>query len=456
MLLLLSLVFAITSCAQSIDETFDIDFTSDGNVYNLDGFTFTYGVIVTDDTVLGYLPDSLFADAVKVRLDEIEKKLNCTIKINHDSHTATLFASTMAGSFYCDAIMEGSNGIVSLMRSGILVGISTLSDYIDYTDTFKWGTKNMLEALFWQDDLYAVLPASWPELLYGNSGYPVLVNENLIATMGATDPREYVEDKSWTWDRLEEVLDLYTTELNGVKVYGMSVHPPYYGEMFMRSNGNRLVEVDDNGEYICGWYTESAKAAYSRGVDIMYVTHKNCFYPAWDNATTSQAFINGQAVLYPTWSFYVVGSEALSYQMDNLGLVPFPWGPNADPDVYPSVHEGLSYVIAIPYSSSDVEASAIVLNELYEPLPGYETEEDIVAYLSKYDFFDPRDAKVFLNMFQNTQYAFYEEGARIVSEALSDGDSLARGLEANEDIYESLFEEVIIPTQLGMEALWGK
>ena len=227
--------------------------------------------------------------------------------------------------------------------------------------------------------------------------------------------------------------------------------------MFLRSNGDKMIEKDANGNYVCGWYTDTALKAMQRGQDMFVRTHKDCFYPAWDNGSNTNAFLNGESVLYPTWSFYVVGQEALSFRTeDPLGLVPFPYGPDADPDVYTSVYEGLSYAIAFPVNTREPDAAAIMINAIYEPLDGYKTEQDIKDYLSRYAFYDPRDTEVFYNMFVNTQYAFYSEGARVMSESITENKSISQLLESYKSTYDSLLDKFFIPTQRGIEAVWGE
>ena len=143
--------------------------------------------------------------------------------------------------------------------------------------------------------------------------------------------------------------------------------------------------------------------------------------------------------------------------MDNVGVIPFPQGPNATPGVYQSYYEEFTYATVIPSNANDYEASAKIIDALYEPFEGYETKQDIIEYLADQAFFDSRDAEVFMTAVRNTQYCFFWEGGRSGIESCVRGnDTVTSILEGMENVYDKLVEDYLISHYNGRIAVYGE
>ena len=283
LLLVICFVF-LCSCGTSSVEMFDLSFDSDSGKGSVDfnGIEIDFAVIIDDlmstgveGNVLGYTQDTLFAEKAGNRINDVEKDLNCKLTLNTSAKKDIFALSSAAGSSYCDAIMCNTDSTQDWAKAGFLIGLSTLSDYIDFTDSAKWGNPNLLEVAFYGEDVYGVLPASWPELSYVSFGYPLVANVDLMGSLGVSDPREYVENKIWNWDQFTQELEKCTVVDGTRSVYGMMTHYPYMSQMFLRSNGVTFAQITDDGSYICGYYTDAGRHALEFVKDLYNGTYSS-------------------------------------------------------------------------------------------------------------------------------------------------------------------------------------
>jgi ABC-type glycerol-3-phosphate transport system substrate-binding protein len=460
--LLLLLIFIFCSCAETVEEIIP-EYSSGDIGTNLDGLKINWGFSMSRykegvDNVFGYIPGTVFADTALERKKQIETDYNCTISVDNDSSSYViadrLSASLASGSRLYDLATCDTSVLANLVRgNGYLYGLSTL---LNVANTDKYGTPNMLQTMLWKNDLYGVVPFAWPDLLYTSTGHLFTVNENLISQLGQTDPREYVENQTWNWDKLEEVLEAYTHQEAGRTIYGMQCHDAYFAMNMFLSNGVAFSTFED-GKVVCGAYTEPGKVALERARSIYKVTCKDYIYP--DTYTSDGSYlINGDVVMYVTGTGGIIGTQdSLMYKMDNIGILPFPQGPNATPGVYPSYYEQITYATCIPVNTTDAGAAALIIDAMYEPFEGLETKEDIAEYMAEQIFFDIRDAQIFIESIEHTEYGFFWEGGRSVIESACSSDTpISSLLESNKGKYDQLVEEYLVPHYEGRIAVYGE
>ena len=459
--LLLVFVLICSSCSQEAPEIIP-EYEISLNGMNLDGLTVNWGFSMDRyhdnvDNVFGFIPGTAFADQVADRKKQVENDLNCKINVDNNSNSYIindrLNASIVSGSRLYDITTSDSSLLRGMVRAGgYLTGLSSL---LDVQNTDKWGPPNMLYMLLWKDDLYGVVPFAWPELLYSTTGHVIAVNETLVSQLAQTDPREFVENGSWTWDKFEEVLHAYTYQDSGRTIYGMLTHHAYFAMNMFLSNGVAFSSFED-GNVVCGIYTEPGRVALERAKSIHNDTCKDCFYP--EDTTSNEYFQNGDSVMVVVSHGGLIStSESLMYKMDNIGILPFPIGPNATPGVYRSYYEQIAFSTVIPVNTSDAQAAALVLSAMFEPFPGLETKADIAEYLATQTFFDVRDAEVFINTITNTEYGFFWEGGRgAIETSINANTPVSQILEAQQNTYDQLVEDYLVNHYAGRVAVYGE
>ena len=460
--LTLAVLFVLCSCQSEQPEIVpDYNPSMDGG--DLDGLELVWGFSMSRyaegvDNIFGYIPGTMFADQALERKKAVEADLNCVITMDNDSSSYVigdrLNASLASGSRLYDLATCDSSILRDLVRgSGYFIGLSSL---IDVKNTEKWGTPSMLQMMLWKDDLYGVVPFAWPDLLYSTTGHVFAVNETLVSQLGQSDPREFVENLTWDWDKLEELLEAYTYQDAGRTIYGMQCHDAYFAMNMFLSNGVAFSAYED-GNVVCGAYTDAGRVALERAREIYNNTCADYIYPD-ANPGDGKYISNGDVVMEVMWHGGLIGStESLMYIMDNIGVLPFPQGPNATPGVYASYYEQIAYTTSIPVNTVDAQAAAMVLDAMFEPFEGLETKDDIADYLTEQVFFDKRDAEIFLKTIANTEYGFFWEGGRgVIESAVSGNDNVSTLLESQESIYDQLVEDYLANHYAGRVAVYGE
>ena len=461
MVFFLSVLFFLSAC-QSSQAEIAPEYISDVNSSDLDGLEIKWGFSMSryaedTDNVFGFIPETAFADQVLEHQKKVESDLNCVITVDNNSNSSVIASKLnvelATGGHLYDLISADSSVLASLVRGNYLVG---LSSYLDVQNTEKWGTPNQLQNMLWKDDLYGVLPNAWPYLLYTVPAGIIAVNEHLVSKIGATDPRDYVENKGWTWDKFEETLAARTYEDAGRTIYSINFHSDYFGINMFLSNGVNYTAVED-GKVICGIYTDAGRSALERGQRILNETCADYIYPDL-TSNTSDFFYNEDCVMYLTGTGTLFSTaDSLLYKMDNLGVLPFPQGPNAIPGKYHSYYQQIPYSTCIPITASDVEGTAKVLNAMFEPFEGYETKEDMLEYMTEQIFFDKRDSEVVFDIVSGAQYNFFWEGGRdLPANAVKSTETISQLFESNEDKYNALVEDYLEPQYEGRLAVYGE
>lgn len=462
LIFILVLVFCSCQSSDGSETVPDYDMSLSGE-HDLKGITVKWGfakAVDNEDNVLGFVPGTAFADMAMDRKKDVETRNNCSIEMTYKYLNAirddNLYA-TISGERIYDIMTNESRNFLAHFRSGYIIPLSGL---LDIYDSEKYGMPNMLLSLMWNDDLYGVLPYAWPELLYTSFGYPIVVNEKLISQYGHEDPREYVENNSWTWDKFEEVLQEYTHTEGERTIYAMGTHGPYYAMMMFLSNGVGVSDYID-GQVVCGAYTEQGTEALERARKIYNETCADCFHPNSSTDGCLNAFKAEECFMVTTHSNYQGGimghTNSLVYVMENIGILPYPLGPHATPGVYTGYHETMYYATGIPITTSDQEVAALLIDEMFEPFEGFETKESIIEYMTKQIFFDERDTRVFVNVLVNTEYGFFDEGARsLIADAVSGSRPVSSVQQGYQNQYEKIVEDYMVHHHMTMIDLYGE
>jgi ABC-type glycerol-3-phosphate transport system substrate-binding protein len=472
-ILLLTALLLISSiaCASKEAEVFDLDFETNVNsdAVDLNGYSMRYAVTCSTlfgdsnaENILGFTSGTLFSDMAAKRKAEIEDKYNCTIDAFYQADGASeneFTVCSMSGVFYCDILQGSTHGLRSSMKIGFYQPVNTLQPYIDYRDSEKWGTPAMLEEMCWVGQLYGILPAAWPELNYSSFGYIFMANMNLASTLGIPDIRETVENKEWTWAKFEETLTAGTLIEGGeTKVYGMSAHPPYLGEMMLRSNGDTIIIDKGNGEYSWGYAEPNAIKALTEFRNV----YNGDYAFAFDHNVTSpdavaDAFIEGKATLTVVDTEQLFGYNGrISRNVENYAVLPAPTGPDVEPGRIFAVHESMRSMIVFSTYCKNLESAAFITDKIYEPFEGYETKDKIKDFMTYNYFFDERDADIFFEMFKNTEYNYFIVGMRQFNEIITDRKtkSIAELVELYKDYNENLLQTEAVSPRETIKTLW--
>jgi hypothetical protein len=100
-----------------------------------------------------------------------------------------------------------------------------------------------------------------------------------------------------------------------------------------------------------------------------------------------------------------------------FGIVPFPCGPEGDPDT----NVGSSYLdgLGIYYYSEAPEQAAYIINSYCQPLEDYPTEESVLGYYEAI-FWDTRDIDVLVKAERNIQFNYSPVGGVKLFKSVAD------------------------------------
>lgn len=279
--------------------------------------------------------------------------------------------------------------------------------------------------------IIGVLPAAHPMRLTNSIDGVLVVNENLIANALAPDPRDLYESGEWNWDKFEECLLTYAhTDNSNEFVYSLAADIGTLGRALAICNGFDYFTLKDNSDFELGYFSPNAIEGYNKA----YEWFNGAPSANIDQEPSFDKFIANKAVMqfFAAWEIFST-STSIAYQMENFGLIPPPYGPNADgPNDYQHSYSAADFTMCIPVTAKDIEMAAFVLDRIYEPFEGYETKEDIIDYLTRNYFRDERDSKFFLEMVEGDR-VFYHDHMNGFSFHGELKDGVAKTMEANEE-----------------------
>ena len=464
-ILLLAMLISVfaSACGSTEPEVFDVDFVKNTEGIDLEGVTIKYMRATTGqasysnfDQVLGYETDTILGDLAMQRIKEVEQSLNCTFDITYfsgDNPYSSFRMNNSIGEYYCDVFCGISDRFREDMKAGSLMGLSELEEYIDYRNEEKWGSRSILEVLYWKDDVYGLIPMSWPTSSVSYTGLTV-INEDLIASLNATDPRDLYENGQWTWETFRNCLEQYYIQ-EGSEVRQYAITAQYLGnfaENYILSNGYRLAEKGPDGEYRSGLHDPRALTAMNEANDVLFGPLADTIEYDVDPA---EYLINGTTVLgILHYAEYM--TDRIVKEMPNFGLIPWPSGPDVDPGFIATNHHNLERAIVLSRYSPNVEATAIALNALYAPFEEYPDSNAVKDFLYHTFFFDRRDADIYYDLFLASQYSYFNSTPwNSLSAWIGNGQTPIEYIEANIDKADAYIDEEIAPSKRGIEAVWG-
>jgi hypothetical protein len=222
-------------------------------------------------------------------------------------------------------------------------------------------------------------------------------------------------------------------------------------EMILGSNGVGLTRVNGKPSLECGFYNNPAFFAAAEEVQLIRFGDLSYTYyleVEGDPVTVTDSFCTGKAcyAFMPTKYIFGVYGD-VSQKVDNYAVVRTPVGPDVAPDHAAGIYDGMTCSIVFPVLSDYLNEAAYVCNEIFNPLPGYETREDVIEYMRRNNFFDPRDCDAFLDILDHAMYNyFYSAGGdvRNIPATLARSNTPpAEILESNEGLMTNHFDNAV-------------
>lgn len=440
--LLIAGILLSVSCAGGeapASEVFSSDFSMDGEKLDFNGadidIFFSLVSFYSPGFLMGFPEDSLFYELVDTRIRDIEKELNANIGYDSSTEAADtiILMESMGGEVSHGICVDESNRLIGSAKKGLLLDLTAYPEYLDYTNTAKFGTREYLKGAMWNGGLYGVLPFTWPIIPYSSMIGLLCVNEKLIKQLGLTDPRDYSENGVWDYDMFESQIPLYAhTNGAGEYVYAFESTTHFLFTTLQASSGAG-VSYYENGQYNLTNKSSTIIEAYTRGIDLFYGSLSEYVFRNEDWPALRQDFIDERSVTALVNSLNILQtSNSLAYELDDFALVSFPRGPQAPADGTGACMWSIEGTTSIPSLFIESDLATIVLNMLYEPLDGFETREKLNDYMRRYILYDDRDVECLNHNFDTAIYNYRNENLTDMLISISNSRSVTAWIEAFE------------------------
>ncbi len=397
LILIVFFVF-MASCSTKNEEIIPDYFEIDKNVEDFNGAVFYFAPW----RVSMYFPQSGDTDAgdkMLKRYAETEKKFNCTFTyLNMDSEAYDASAITtryIAGLTVPDIIDREVGVAYSLYKANFLASMNEIST-VNANDN-KYGPLYFRAQSIFNNEVYGFCPYEWewmPEI-HGI----ILTNNNLIRKMGLTSPYDFMENDTWTWDTMEEQLNLATYTDGDVSYTGMLVKsggttPADMAQSAAFSNGAQML-VDNNGKIVFGMTSPQAIRAFDYLSNLYQ--KKLCKDKEVDN------FVNEEGPYYFTRSYEATSIEegAIGYQMDDYGMIRFPKGPDNKGETGTYVaYDRLLYIVKM--TKNDIESIGKIIDYMFEPLDNSGGWKERARYIFHHD----QDIDFYIDAIEKPSYNY--------------------------------------------------
>ncbi len=403
------------------------------------------------ETIFVYDKNTLQGEALLKRIDDIEKEINVNIGFNTQYTHITYQTAAMSGNVNADAITFGyMNAMLVMANGGFLHPITDFPEYIDLSDTDKYGTAPVLEAAMIDSVPYAVQPCYWPGY-QSLDCYILTYNKDLTIPNGIPDFHEFWENETWTWETYEkEFLERAKVERSDGYLYAMSMVPIQYFSSLFYSNDVQLVRKNAAGENVVNPYPDEFVHAYETGLHWA-TTYKDtiCFE---SGVASIDNFMNEMSMVGLAFASQVT-TGAVAYDAKfNYGLMPFPCGPDATYGIWGQYMDRISG-LGIAKTSEEPAIAAHTLSLLYEPFEEFGGENGLYDYYNTNIFLTETDTEIFFKLMENVRYdyTFWERsdvGRQVHSDfgtAIKQGIGVSEAMQRHRNTIEEMAYDFVLP-----------
>lgn len=259
------------------------------------------------------------------KIKEMEEKWNFKFEsktIPGEDFLGNYIRTTLAGDPVGDVVYLNTPQFYPVLpENGIAYPISDLN-VVDLDDP-KW-VQSARKASEYKGKTYSIRPGT-TETIAARDG--IFWNKTLFKNLGLPDLYELYENGEWTWDKLFEVAEAATKDLDNdgnLDVYGLAGY--YLPWDFIYSNGAEAVlqtedgiDMDLNDPKIV-----EALEYYQK----IYKDKSNVFPPA--DVDYGGAFVDGKLAMFIYEWWIADWSFSQGKMKDEYGYLPFPSGPSHD------------------------------------------------------------------------------------------------------------------------------
>ena len=384
-------------------------------------------------------------DAIKTRLSDLEDKYNCSIDIVSHGYGKEMIAymTTLAstGDSTIDIIFGNNSNIMgNLAVGGILYPLTELQQYIDYENSEKFGSAGLLEVAMINGVPHAVQPVQWPGFTK-NFAFYITYNRDLFGQYAMTDLHEYYENETWTFETFENLFASYEKVADEELDFAY-IQRGFFTFSSMLANGVKFCDYDGY-EFYNDFDSDKTYNAIDWSLNL-YSRYKDII-SFQDYAYGHEEFCEEKMMILPANAKAI--TQYVNYEANfNFGVMPFPCGPDAVYGEWASFIENLRG-FGISYFSDIPEASAIILNDLFDPFEEVSSGSDLTEYYREQIFLTDLDTEIFLETGKNIRslYGAHNSAFFNFMSDIKGATSVAQLIQQHEGPIDALITEHIRP-----------
>ena len=452
--LLSAFLLALTSCSGEAVELMSFLDQSAGVDY--EGYNCYYlerqnGFYDSNKHILTYDKNTLQGEAFLKRIDDIKKSVNVNVVFDHTYDEDSYQKAALSDLITADLVsMYYMNAMQVLSSGGLLYPIEDFPEYIDLTETDKYGGANVLEPAMIDSVPYAVQPLYWPG--YQTTDNLVLVsNTDMLSANGITNFHEFYENKTWTWETFEnELLKKFRVENSDGLVPALSVKESEFFDMMIYSNNVQFVTKNEAGENVTNLMPQSFVTAYDKTLEWLTtydnIDSDNKWVDVSDFLNESAATTLAQGALVTT------GGIAYKESSFSYNIMPFPSGPDAPYGKWANFVMSMRG-IGISKASKEPNIAAHTLSLLLEPFEEFGGKGGLIDFYKETVFLSSTDAEIFFDIMDDVRYDYTfwnqsdvgREMACKFGESAKNGISLSEAFDRHRNQLETMVYKYILP-----------
>lgn len=415
---------------------------------NLYGATLTIAQFTSNTTTIGdplhYVAKTLMAETALKRLDDIEKKLNCEIKIDYydGGQKSLLIAGLVSYPPICDIVLAVDEECV-LTQGEVLLPILDYNDIIGYdSSTFEiYGPPNLLQVGMYKGQLYYVIPYSHPgKQIIGGKYFSL--NVNLIKEYNnGLDIREYYELGNWNWANFEQIIkDTTVVENSNTLLYGVGCNANEITDYALISNGFTRIAKTADGRYVANYNTDNTLEA------LEWINKLKRDYSENIKFETRSEMLEDFEAENVAMVFMTTGyiRNKISFLSHEFAVLPFPVGPKGNwaTNVASTACSGFAIYKMTEYP----EAAARIIHDYCQPFEDYPSFEKALEY-EKDIFWDSRDVQVIVDVQRNSSYVFGSFNGNVIANNFGSANNMSpqQCLDSYGQLLDKCIEDWLIP-----------
>lgn len=376
MLVILIFTVSVCSCGGAQGDLLPFFAEDEDTLIDCDGKTFNFATPGPSEWYWDAQYDgvpTLVMDKMMDRYDEAMEEFNMDFSVDFIDHSnlPVLFAS---GDNIPEMLYVSSRYAYGVYKMGVLAPLESIST-IDIND-IKWGDHDFIQHGKYDGHFYGFFPWHW-QFVPQYCG-AVIFNGEMIGDYNGINPYEMLENGAWTWDNWEEELRRYAgVDESGVQRWGVLLSTRFAARGAIFSNGGNIVDIDENGNYLFGLKSRESIEALEFMSELVSEGLANSRYLVKDSDFSAFSF-DKLAPYFVGESFYgtsfsdaaeIFKSHASS-ALDYYGFIPFPTGPNGDPEKDMGSYIYRNCLLLYVTSMADIEADNIgsIIDFIFEPL----------------------------------------------------------------------------------------